>query len=477
MGAKTQVRSILRKPWIVMPILGVLAVGGWLVLRSDGTSADGNTPPETTVEASLDTMAQTVSADGTLESAQTDDLSFGAAGTVTAVNVEAGDEVKAGDVLSTIESAELELAVADAETSVADAEATLADDQDAGESDNQIAADTSALASARDALIVAQEDLAGAQLVATFDGIVSAVNVVEGEQLTSGGTGGTSTTGSGSGSGGSASTLGSGQDAGAFPGATDTGDDTSGASEPDIQVIDDDHYTVELGLDESDVDLVEVGQDATVTLSASSSSNGFPGGGAFAAGGNFPGGGNFPAGGAFPGGGAATQDDGGDDTSGSGDNADAGGAPTQAASGPSAHGLVWEVGKIADASSGVASYPVTVLFEDTNGDFDAGASVSADITYAQVEDVVQVPTFAITTADDGSSTVTVRTDSGDETRTVETGLASGTMTEITSGLEAGETVVISFGARGGAGGGPGGGNLPDNLPDNLPEGFPGGGAG
>ena len=69
-------------------------------------------------------MAQTVSAEGTLEPAQTDDLSFGAAGTVTAVNVEAGDRVRAGRVLATMDSAELELDVANAESSLAEAQAT-----------------------------------------------------------------------------------------------------------------------------------------------------------------------------------------------------------------------------------------------------------------------------------------------------------------------------------------------------------------
>jgi macrolide-specific efflux system membrane fusion protein len=63
--------------------------------------------------------------------------------------------------------------------------------------------------------------------------------------------------------------------------------------------------------------------------------------------------------------------------------------------------------------------------------------------------------MAVTTAD-GTSTVTVRSDDGDEERTVDTGLTSGSMVEITSGLEAGEQVVVTVpGAR--DGGGPAGG--------------------
>ena len=133
-------------------------------------------------------MARTVSADGTIAAAQTDDLSFASAGTVTAVNVKAGQTVKAGDVLATIDSAELQSAVADAESSVADAQAKLSDDEDAGASDAQIEADKSSLTSAQDKLASAQSDLDGAKLVATFDGTVAAVNISVGEQLGSSGT-------------------------------------------------------------------------------------------------------------------------------------------------------------------------------------------------------------------------------------------------------------------------------------------------
>ena len=95
------------------------------------------------------------------------------------------------------------------------------------------------------------------------------------------------------------------------------------------------------------------------------------------------------------------------------------------------------------ASSGVAAYPVTVIFDDTSGQFNVGATVSVAIDYAEVADAVQVPSRAVT-ASDGTSTVTVRKDDGDdETRTVTTGLTADGMVQITDGLEAGEQVVIA----------------------------------
>lgn len=101
-----------------------------------------------------------------------------------------------------------------------------------------------------------------------------------------------------------------------------------------------------------------------------------------------------------------------------------------------------EVGAVADASSGVASYPVDVVFYDDSGGFVVGTTVSVAISYAEVADAVQVPARAVTTTD-GSSTVTVRTDGGDEERTVTTGLTADGMVQIIDGLSAGEQVVIA----------------------------------
>jgi hypothetical protein len=81
-----------------------------------------------------------------------------------------------------------------------------------------------------------------------------------------------------------------------------------------------------------------------------------------------------------------------------------------------------------------------------------GSTVSGDVATDQRQNVVQVSSLAITTTDTGS-TVTVATngtvDGPTETRKVTTGLTASGNTEITSGLKAGEKVVITITRPGG----------------------------
>jgi macrolide-specific efflux system membrane fusion protein len=123
---------------------------------------------------------------------------------------------------------------------------------------------------------------------------------------------------------------------------------------------------------------------------------------------------------------------------------------------------VTEVSGVADASSGVASYPVTITFDADSKKMFVGSSVTADITTTARENVLQVSSAAVTTSN-GRSTVEVTkngtADGPSETRTVTTGLTSGGTTEITSGLTEGEKVVISLQVPGRGSGGSG--TLPD----------------
>ena len=455
--------------WVAVVALVVIVGFGvwWVAIRSDSgssTTALSITTTKQLVTVTRGSMSNTVSAEGTIAAAQTDNLSFGSSGTVTAVNVQAGDTVTAGQVLATIDSAQLQASVSSAEATVASASAKLADDQASGASSAQLDADETTLTSANDALASAQDALNAASLIATFDGTVSQVNISVGEQLASGGTGGTSATGSGSGSGRSSASIGNGSTAlggggnGAASSGGGSGSGSGGSSSPQIQVVSKGGYSVSLPVSSSDIGNVAAGQSVTLTLTTSSASA-FPRG----FGGGF--------GGAFGGGRA----EGGTDAT---------GRTSQRApgAGPTATGTVAEVAKVATASSGVAQYPVTVDFTADSNDFYIGATVTGAIATNVRENVLQVPVRAVS-VDNGASTVTVATNgklSGPTaTRTVKTGATANGMVEITDGVREGESVVVivrQFSATGN-GSNPSGGTFPGGGNFSGRGRFPGGGGG
>jgi macrolide-specific efflux system membrane fusion protein len=419
-----------------MPTVAILALASWLVVRSTtGGSNTSTTSTSQLVAATSGTMSQTVTATGTIAAADTDDLSFSSSGKVTAVNVAAGDKVKAGQVLATIDSSQLQASVSTAESTLAQAQAQLSDDESSGASSAQLSADSAKVQSAQDALTTAQQNLAGAQLVATFDGTVSAVNLTVGEQLGSSGGGGTGQTGSGSGSGGNASVpSGSGGTGG------NGGDSSTGSSTAQIQVISTGKYSVQLAISDLDVKNLAVGQTANVSLTT-----GTAGGGAGGFARRF-----FDAGGAAFGGGQSPQSQGASRQSGSGSSGSGSSGTGSAGSGASSlsqvaavQGKVTSVGRVASATSGVSSYPVVVEFSTTSGEYNPGATASVSIVYKSIPNAVQVPVTAVSFSSSGSSTVTVDDNGKRSTRTVQTGITSGGMIQITSGLQAGEEVVVT----------------------------------
>jgi multidrug efflux pump subunit AcrA (membrane-fusion protein) len=424
----------LRRPWIAGPLVVVVAFGvWWFGFRSSGDDATtvATTTTHQLVTVTRGNLTNTVSAEGTVAAAQTDDLSFSAAGTVTAVNVQAGQQVTAGQVLATMNSPSLQSAVSSAAATLAKAQASLSDDESSGASSDQIAADQTSVQTASDSLARAWQGLAGSQLVATFNGTVSSVNLTVGEQLSSSGSGATTPTGSGSGSGQSSSTLGSGSG----NGGNGSGNG-SGSSSAQIQVVSAGSYTVQLPVSSNDVNGIKMGDPATLTVTTSSAS-GF-GGGGFAR--FFAGlGANRGTGGT---GGTGTGGTGGAGTGGTGTGTGGLGATPAA----SVTGTVTTVGKVASASSGVAQYPVTVDFTTDNTGISIGTTVTGAISTSVVNDVLQIPVRAITTTN-GKSTVQValegKANGRTETRTVQTGQSAGGMIVITSGLKEGDQVVVT----------------------------------
>lgn len=136
-------------------------------------------------------------------------------------------------------------------------------------------------------------------------------------------------------------------------------------------------------------------------------------------------------------------------------------------------GTVTGVGMLPSTDSGAAEYPVAITVDGTaEGLFD-GVAVDLEIVYSSRDNVLTVPSAAVTTADDGTSTVTlIATDGTRTTATVEVGESVGNLTEITSGLAEGDEVLVAAFT-------PGEGNegTTGQFPGGDMGGFPGGGDG
>ncbi len=104
-------------------LLGVVLVGFWLWRQS---AANSPSTAERTAVVERGTLQIVVSASGRIEPARQVALTFGTPGLVTEVPVRIGDEVKAGQVLARLDTADLELSVRQAEASLRSAEARLA---------------------------------------------------------------------------------------------------------------------------------------------------------------------------------------------------------------------------------------------------------------------------------------------------------------------------------------------------------------
>lgn len=142
---------------------------------------------------------------------------------------------------------------------------------------------------------------------------------------------------------------------------------------------------------------------------------------------------------------------------------------------------VTAIAPTATASNSVVTYATTITLDDIPDGLRLGQTAEVSITtVTSADDALYVPTAAITTATDGTSTVDVVGDDGETTTvTVTLGVVGDQGTEILTGLEAGQTVVLGevvatdstseeSTQQGGMGGFGGGGTPPTG------GGFPGG---
>lgn len=105
-------------------------------------------------------------------------------------------------------------------------------------------------------------------------------------------------------------------------------------------------------------------------------------------------------------------------------------------------GKVLSVDTSGSVSSGVTSYPVKIILDQTEIAIYSNMAVTVDIITDVKSDVLLIPTSAITTSN-GQSSVQVKKDDEVSTVTVEIGSANDSQSEIVSGLAEGDEVVTS----------------------------------
>lgn len=361
-----------KKRTLALAAAVVVVVGGtgtWWLTRSSSNAA--TTTSTYTVSAS--TIQQTVSASGTVEPAQSANLSFAVSGTVTHVYVTAGQKVSVGTPLASVDDTALVSQRTAAAASVTAAQEQLSTDSASGASSVQISSDQSTVASAQAAYANAVDAVNESVLTSTISGTVDAVNVAVGD-VVSGGSGGST------GSSSSSSRSSTGSSTGSNPPSA------TGA----FTVVSTGSYIVDATVAASDVASIKNGMQVQVTVSGNTNT---------------------------------------------------------------IFGTVGSVGLVAQTdSSGAAVFPVTINVTGSPTGLYPGTSATASIIVKQVANAIAVPTRAVQTS--GSETYVMKVVDGKAVKTdVVLGQVAGPLTQVTSGIKAGDVVQIpGFTRTGGTGG-------------------------
>jgi HlyD family secretion protein len=107
-------------------------------------------------------------------------------------------------------------------------------------------------------------------------------------------------------------------------------------------------------------------------------------------------------------------------------------------------GQVLAIAPLASVDLGIVSYRVTIESKTTDLPLRAGMTANTEIVKERREDVLLVPNLAIALdPESGLKYVDLRTATGLERVAIETGLTTDTYSEVRSGLEEGDMVVIS----------------------------------
>jgi multidrug efflux pump subunit AcrA (membrane-fusion protein) len=106
-------------------------------------------------------------------------------------------------------------------------------------------------------------------------------------------------------------------------------------------------------------------------------------------------------------------------------------------------GKVSQIDPAGTVSGRLVRYGVVIAFDAVPQDLLLGESATVLVTTATATDVLYAATAAVTGVSNGSGTVTVRANGHDEQRTVKIGLRGDQYTEITSGVSVGDQLVLT----------------------------------
>ena len=401
-------------------LVGVLALiggGTWFALRPASATGSSSTGTVRTATATTGTVQATISAQGNIEAATTASPAFSVSGTVKTVDVGVGDTVKKGQLLGTLDPADLEDAVTQAkeqltsakqqlstatlqrtsaqqsvdEATAAYADITTTTDPKTGTTTTsrrgtqsqitsakaqlssargQVSSATSSVTQAETALATAEAAVGKATLTAPISGVITAVSSTVGSSVSAGGAG----------SGAAASST-------AASSATASTTSASTTSSGFVTIDDPATLQVRASFAEADAAQLSVGQAASVT---------------------------FPA-----------------------------------VTDVTATAKVTAIAPTGTTSNGVVTYAGTVTLDKRPEGVRLGQTASVSVTTAKATKVVSVPSNAVTvgTITNGKTAGTVTVVAADGTQKVTNvtiGVQGDTSTEISSGLTVGDKVVISL---------------------------------
>ena len=401
-------------------LVGVLALiggGTWFALRPASATGSSSTGTVRTATAIRATVLSTISAQGNVEAATTASPAFSVSGTVATVDVSVGDTVTIGQVLGTLDPADLQDAVTKAKEQLASAKQQLStaalqrtsaqqsvDEAKAAYADvttvtdpktgttttsrrgtqsqitssqaqlsnaqGQVTSATNAVSQDETALTTAEAAVGKAKLTAPIGGVVTAVSATVGSAVSTGTAGASSSAGSTAASSAASSSAAASTTAAGF-----------------ATIEDPAKLQVRASFAEADAAQLSVGQVASVT---------------------------FPA-----------------------------------VAGVTVTAKVTAIAPTGTASNGVVSYAGTVTLDTRPDGVRLGQTASVSATTAEAKGVVSVPSNAVTvgTTTNGKTAGTVTVVAADGTQKVTNvtiGVQVDTSTEISSGLTVGDKVVISL---------------------------------